>query len=197
MAILTTLPNELQDTDVVLGRGGLANNHPGNKLFRQIVSENKQFYQQSLNSTHKQLLISSIVMAIQKHGGRFVKKEGQNWKEIPDCDAHSKTAQALRELDQTTSPSNRKKQKQPERTDSYPLSPQKVQPIPWNIVSPEKMDVNDEDIFTEFLLDHLPTENEENELIMRDLNPLEGDEIAFADKREYEELCLGLVHVLS
>ena len=111
----TTNNNCLKDADVVCGRGGLANKHPGNRLFRRIVSENKQYYQKSMNASHKQLLVISIVMAIQKHGGRFMKKEKKKnncggagggtsgWIEIPNNEANSKTAQALRELDNNTS----------------------------------------------------------------------------------------------
>lgn len=90
----------LQDSDVVCGRGGLANKHPGNRMLRRICCENKVLYQSSMNPTHKQCLILSILMAIQQHGGRFVArtKDGR-WEVISDKKAKEKTAQLLRESD--------------------------------------------------------------------------------------------------
>ena len=87
------------DSDVLCGRGGLSNKHPGNRMFRRLVNANKPTYQKCLNPAHKQLLVISIIKAIQRHGGRFVRKQGQSWTEIPHKDACVKTSQALREND--------------------------------------------------------------------------------------------------
>jgi hypothetical protein len=88
---------QLKDCDVVCGRGGLANKHPGNRMLRRICNENKSLYQSSMNPTHKQCLILSILMAIQQHGGRFVAKGKEGWEEISDKRAKEKVAQLLRE----------------------------------------------------------------------------------------------------
>ncbi|CAJ1943267.1 unnamed protein product [Cylindrotheca closterium] len=91
---------ELKDADVVCGRGGLANKHPGNRILRRICSENKSLYQSTMNPAHKQCLIASILMAIQQHGGRFVSRTKSGlWEEISDKKAKEKTAQLLRESD--------------------------------------------------------------------------------------------------
>lgn len=83
--------------DVLCGRGGLSNNHPGNRLFRRLVNVNKVLYQQSLSQTHKHMVALSIVEAIRNHGGRFVRKQNGEWVEISTKDAAVKTSQALRE----------------------------------------------------------------------------------------------------
>lgn len=83
--------------DVLCGRGGLSNNHPGNRLFRRLVNVNKALYQQSLSPTHKQMVALSIVEAIRNHGGRFIRKQNGDWVEISTKEASIKTSQALRE----------------------------------------------------------------------------------------------------
>lgn len=88
---------ELNDNDVVCGRGGLANKHPGNRMLRRICSENKVVYQSFMNPSHKQCLVLSILMAIQQHGGKFVFRTKNGWEEISDKKAKEKTAQLLRE----------------------------------------------------------------------------------------------------
>jgi hypothetical protein len=98
----------LKDSDVVCGRGGLANKHPGNRMFRRLVAQNKSIYQSSMNPSHKQLLVMSIIMAIQQHGGRFVKRAPKSstcnnaWLEISEKESKHKTAQALREIDSSS-----------------------------------------------------------------------------------------------
>ena len=103
----------IKPQDVLCGRGGHSNNHPGNKLFRRIIQENKEIYQELCDqSAKKQMLVSSIVQAIQHFGGRFVRKQPTSqkreggdtfvWVEISEKEARTKTTQALREQ---TSPS--------------------------------------------------------------------------------------------
>lgn len=85
------------DNDVLCGRGGLSNQHPGNRMFRRIVNENKEFYHKCKSPTRKHLLVVSIIQAIQVHGGRFVRKRGNSWIEISHKEACVKTSQALRD----------------------------------------------------------------------------------------------------
>jgi len=96
----------VREYDVLCGRGGLANNHPGNRLFRRIIKENKEIYQElSENTARKQMLVSSIIKAIQHHGGRFLRRQvNGKWSEITPKEARAKASQALREQDNAVDP---------------------------------------------------------------------------------------------
>ncbi len=91
-----TKPNK---NDVICGRGGHSNKHPGNRLFRRLVNVNKALYQQTLSekSSHKKLLSLSIIHAIRNQGGRFLRKQLGEWVVISSRQAYIKTSQALRE----------------------------------------------------------------------------------------------------
>ena len=92
----------VSNSDVLCGRGGLANRHPGNRMFRRIVEKNKELYQSTHNKFHKYFLTVSIIMAVEGKGGRFLKRDDKNkstWVQISRTEAVSKTAQALREQD--------------------------------------------------------------------------------------------------
>ena len=86
-----------ENSDVLCGRGGLSNKHPGNRLFRRLVQENKTVYQLTIGPSHKQFLVMSIMEAIHNQGGRFIRQEGGNWVEISRRQVAIKTSQALRE----------------------------------------------------------------------------------------------------
>jgi hypothetical protein len=90
---------ELRDEDVLSGRGGLSNKHPGNHVYRRIVSQNKETYQKCEKKLHKFFLAISIIAAVERVGGRFLRRDesAERWIELPRSDAISKTAQALRE----------------------------------------------------------------------------------------------------
>ncbi|KAL7551189.1 hypothetical protein ACHAWF_014385 [Thalassiosira exigua] len=88
--------------DVLCGRGGGTNHHPGNNHWRALVTANKRLYI-SLPKRRKGLVAKSIVHAIRSqvnpHGGRFLQRdEGKGcWHDIGDRKATEKTSQALRE----------------------------------------------------------------------------------------------------
>lgn len=89
--------NGPRDVDVLCGRGGLINKHPGNIVYRKIVDHNKPFYQ-SVHKKHRILVSQSIVQSIVNFGGRFMTMEkGKVWTEIGYKRAVQKTSQALRE----------------------------------------------------------------------------------------------------
>eukprot|EP00980_Cylindrotheca_fusiformis_P004219 scaffold915_cov65-Cylindrotheca_fusiformis.AAC.5 len=114
----STSTTELKDTDIVCGRGGLANKHPGNRVLRRICSRNRDNYRNTTDPNLKNLLVVSIVMAIENRGGRFVtqsNKDGTSWEEISEKKKKAKTAQLLRENDppsRTSSPSTSSIRKQ-------------------------------------------------------------------------------------
>ena len=87
--------------DVICGRGGGSNNHPGNVWWRNLVSMSKHLYL-SLPKRLKMLLAQNIVNRVriqQDPAGRFLQKDEKSgmWKEIGDVRARDKTSQALRE----------------------------------------------------------------------------------------------------
>ena len=89
----------VNNNDCLCGRGGLANKHPGNVLFRRLVSHNKELYESCDNKSHKQLLTLSIVETVDQVGGRFLRRDDDTgeWIKISKKESISKTAQALRE----------------------------------------------------------------------------------------------------
>jgi len=84
--------------DVLCGRGGGTNAHPGNIAWRALVAENQAHYL-TLNNRHKRLLCQSIVAAIgsQSPPGRFLSQTNGLWRPVSEKKALEKTSQALRE----------------------------------------------------------------------------------------------------
>ncbi|KAL7576743.1 hypothetical protein ACA910_005659 [Epithemia clementina (nom. ined.)] len=66
--------------DVLCGRGGLINKHPGNIVYRRVVDHNKRLYKQ-VPKRHRNLVSQSIVQTVMKHGGRFLWLQQQNAKQ--------------------------------------------------------------------------------------------------------------------
>lgn len=88
--------------DVLCGRGGRINSHPGNVQFRDVIQSKKNIY---LAPTTKKLekahIAAGIVNDIRTMNppGRFLKEEKgtRMWYDIGDAKAIKKTGQALRE----------------------------------------------------------------------------------------------------
>lgn len=92
--IVTPHPN-----DVLCGRGGGSNNHPGNESFRELVNEVKVPYV-NCPKREKPLIARRIVEAVrnQTPPGRFLSKDTKGlWNDIGDGKGREKTSQALRE----------------------------------------------------------------------------------------------------
>lgn len=86
-----------EEKDVLCGRGGSTNIHPGNVKFRNLVDSNKTEYLAG-NKQTKQRISLSIVKAIRKEGGRFLKQwKDDKWYEVGDAAAREKASQALRQ----------------------------------------------------------------------------------------------------
>jgi len=87
-----------REVDVLCGRGGLINKHPGNVVYRKVVDYNKPYYQ-SVHKKHRILVSQSIVQSILNFGGRFLTlgAKSKTWMEIGYKRAVQKTSQALRE----------------------------------------------------------------------------------------------------
>eukprot|EP00591_Stephanopyxis_turris_P002810 CAMPEP_0195523964 /NCGR_PEP_ID=MMETSP0794_2-20130614/23494_1 /TAXON_ID=515487 /ORGANISM="Stephanopyxis turris, Strain CCMP 815" /LENGTH=472 /DNA_ID=CAMNT_0040654079 /DNA_START=360 /DNA_END=1778 /DNA_ORIENTATION=+ len=89
-----------QINDVLCGRGGMVNNHPGNQRFLKIVEQNKPQYD-SLDKQHKKKteLSQTIVDQVHAYGGRFLKKEKKSgaWCRAENIDARKKVSYAFRD----------------------------------------------------------------------------------------------------
>jgi len=84
--------------DVLSGRGGGTNSHPGNRFFRNLINHHRDRYLRA-KKNDKPHISRSIVNIIRNKNGRFLKKEEEDglWYEIGDDLAREKTSQALRQ----------------------------------------------------------------------------------------------------
>lgn len=105
-SIETPLPNELEGVriyeprrnDVLLGRGSGVNNHHGNQVFRALVQEQKEQYNQSKSKVEKKAIAVEIVQTVQSSDGRFLFRPSNSfWMEVSFQKAVLKASQALRE----------------------------------------------------------------------------------------------------
>lgn len=89
------------DNDVLFGRGGNINIHPGNETFRKIVETKKRVYLTARFKREKRLIADSILTAIQslRPPGRFLARDSRTglWYDVGYEKARDKTSQALRE----------------------------------------------------------------------------------------------------
>jgi hypothetical protein len=84
--------------DVLSGRGGGTNVHPGNRNFRDLINMHRRVYLKA-KKNDKPAISRAIVRAVRCAGGRFLKKDEKAnlWLEIGDTQAREKTSQALRQ----------------------------------------------------------------------------------------------------
>lgn len=87
---------EKTDGDVLFGRGGSTNKHPGNIRFRRKALEYRQWYGQSTKEEKQR--IADLLVDFVKSEGRFLEKGKDGlWHEVIGNGAHTKASQALRE----------------------------------------------------------------------------------------------------
>ena len=88
------------DNDIMYGRGGGTNHHPGNKMYRKLVEDKKLDYVNS-KRLDKPLVALYIIRTwrTQVPPGRFLKMDEKTglWNDVGDKKAREKTSQALRE----------------------------------------------------------------------------------------------------
>ena len=91
---------QINNNDVLCGRGGATNSHIGNRSFRSLVKEYKDKYLRA-KKKEKPAVAGEIVDKIRSLDppGRFLKKDRDSgyWLDIGDIRAKEKTSQALRE----------------------------------------------------------------------------------------------------
>jgi len=89
------------DNDVLFGRGGSINVHPGNEEFRRIVHRYKEFYSAARYKKEKRLIADEIITVIENKNppGRFLAKDSSTglWHPVGYEKARNKASQALRE----------------------------------------------------------------------------------------------------
>jgi hypothetical protein len=86
------------DNDVLSGRGGGTNVHPGNRNFRDLINLHRRVYLKA-RKNDKPAMSRAIVRSIRDNNGKFLKKDEDTglWFEIGDDAAREKTSQALRQ----------------------------------------------------------------------------------------------------
>jgi len=99
--------DNVRPSDVVLmsrSQRHLMHKHPGNLYFRTLVAESFDKYDRSSSKAEKLYLSKSIVWAIERKGGRFVKphhvidREVILWKRTPDVEGHWKVIRVFRSI---------------------------------------------------------------------------------------------------
>jgi len=91
-----------RDEDVLFGRGGKTNHHPGNKRLREIVSSYRSIYRQA-KKVDKPKVAKLIVGALRAASppSRFLRVNDttNQWEDVGDRRASEKVSQSLREKD--------------------------------------------------------------------------------------------------
>ena len=75
------------DLDVISGRGGFSNHHPGNKRYRQVIKDMKSQYKNIVSKSEKTDLSRSIVNYVYSYGGRFLRRVELYDDDINDVEA--------------------------------------------------------------------------------------------------------------
>lgn len=95
----TLSTTDLTPNDVICGRGGKANSHPGNISFRSEALKLRSWYESSSKS-EKYTISNMLVDYVKERGGRFLKRDAEHpgrWLECDGNDVRKKASQALRE----------------------------------------------------------------------------------------------------
>lgn len=84
------------DMDVLCQRGGLGNQHAGNKRYL-AAKEAMQVLYQATPKAGRTAVAQQLVDQVRSWGGRFLTKDAHGWYEIHNHKARTKASQALRE----------------------------------------------------------------------------------------------------
>ena len=90
---------EPSEADVLLGRGGRTNNHPGNKRYLEAKDSMQERYL-AADKNGKTPISQELVDIVKGWGGRFLKLDAptNRWYEIDNTTARKKCSQTLREV---------------------------------------------------------------------------------------------------
>ena len=133
--------------DVLSGRGGAINSHPGNAVFREWVRERKNRYNLARTKAEKARVANEVIDLVRNQNppGRFLQRDSSSmtggvswWVEVDEAKAMAKTSQALREgapsiraahKDELQSMDS-KRSKRSRSKKSTPISPTDSKPAP-------------------------------------------------------------------
>jgi len=95
---MSSINSVITSKDILFGRGAVANQHSGNKIYRKLIAIKKDLYRQSTPLDQK-LLVRSIFATFEREGFRFVRMddESKQWEEVHEDDAMDKIRQSFRE----------------------------------------------------------------------------------------------------
>jgi hypothetical protein len=95
----TTNERDFNDNDVLLGRGGLANHHPGNRRFLEQKHRLQPLYGHATRHQKTDIARALVHWVHREQNGRFMAKDRRTgrWNEVPLRRAREKASQALRE----------------------------------------------------------------------------------------------------
>lgn len=88
---------EPTEKDVLMGRGGKSNHHPGNTRYRAKIDRLEDQYKKTNDKDEKTKISEALVLHVQSYGGNFLEKDDNGWYVIDDAVARRKVSQALRE----------------------------------------------------------------------------------------------------
>jgi hypothetical protein len=92
--------DQYTDFDVIFGRGGRSNHHPGNKMYRVQVAEKQSIYRSCESKREKTVIAQLVVDHVNKNQqGRFLELDTtcNRWYLVPNNVARTKVGQALRD----------------------------------------------------------------------------------------------------
>lgn len=85
------------EKDVLMGRGGKSNHHPGNMQYRTEIDRLQDRYKETDDKEEKTNISGNLVLHVQSYGGNFLENDDGGWYIIEDVVARRKVSQALRE----------------------------------------------------------------------------------------------------
>ena len=87
------------DLDILCGRGGYTNSHPGNIRYRHEVEKVKPLYFSCRTKSEKKEVSELLVAYVQDYGARFLEKDSETggWIIASSRAARKKVSQAFRE----------------------------------------------------------------------------------------------------
>ena len=96
---------EPNKNDVLSGRGGRINAHPGNVQFRDLVKQYRGIYLSPETKKLDKVKVATQLVDIVRNmdpPGRFLKEDENGWVEIGDARARKNAGQAMREKDESS-----------------------------------------------------------------------------------------------
>jgi hypothetical protein len=85
-----------QTHDVLFGRDKMAQQHPGNARYLNMIESTQDRYDAAPTKAFRTIVATEILVAIKSHGGLFLKNDGIGWIEAGDVIAKEKVTNAFR-----------------------------------------------------------------------------------------------------